>query len=151
MNYILAINFKVSKIRYLFKLLILYFEENCFINIFILFYGGTLRPQSMFKKISSKPMSHRIIPLLKRLLPSTVVQASKNCIIQSDSKKRNWTRHIICRIFVTNDQTLRELSVTVGNPPSSLHCGLNDDFFKGYLRTSTFVLLSHQQALAVFR
>ena len=83
MNYILAINFKIW---YLFKpsLLILYFEENCFINIFILFYGGTLQPQSMFKKISSKPMSHRIIPLLKRLLPSTEVQASKNYMIQSD-------------------------------------------------------------------
>ena len=79
MNYILTIKFKVSKIRYLFEssLLILYFVENCFINIFILFYGGTLRPQSMFKKISSKPMSHKIIPFLKRLLPSTEVQASK--------------------------------------------------------------------------
>ena len=49
-------------------------------------------------------------------------------------------------IFDANDITLRE-----GHLLRSLHCGLIEDFFSGYLRTSTFVLLSHQQALAVFR
>lgn len=49
-------------------------------------------------------------------------------------------------IFDENDITLRE-----DHQLRSLHCGLIEDFFSGYLRTSTFVLLSHQQALAVFR